>query len=322
MLISLCEADLKACGLIRMSVQRYDLCNKSAAKIYIEAKSPQNISSETSFLRREERVDQLTNLMSNIVNSLQYFRVGIPAIGMFLLLVILFQITLRRALGREILKECHEVGGYYLSIVGGLYGVLIGLIVVDSLTKFETASNTVDIESRSVVAIYALAAKFPEHRDAIQGNIKNYLDEVINVEWDLMEKEKSSSNARQKIYALAQSIFDIEPVTENQKAIFPVLVTEMISLWENRRLRIRKAEFGIPNVEWAVLLVGAAITIIFTTFFFIESGAIHLLMTVMIALLISMSLYLILLFGEPFSGDVKVQNAFQNAKNVIYGNFE
>ena len=54
---------------------------------------------------------------------------------------------------------------------------------------------------------------------------------------------------------------------------------------------------------------GAAITITCTFFFTTESHGIHLVMRGMVTLLIAMSLYLVLLFGAPFSGDLKVSDA-------------
>jgi hypothetical protein len=65
---------------------------------------------------------------------------------------------------------------------------------------------------------------------------------------------------------------------------------------------------GIPVAEWVILILGAIITLIFTLFFTIDSQGIHLLMTGMIALLIFVSLYLVLMFGAPFSGDMRVSN--------------
>lgn len=56
-----------------------------------------------------------------------------------------------------------------------------------------------------------------------------------------------------------------------------------------------------------MLILGASIAIIFTYFFIIDSHFIHLVMTGMTPL-VSMSLYLMLLFGDPFSGDMRVSN--------------
>jgi len=101
----------------------------------------------------------------------------------------------------------------------------------------------------------------------------------------------------------------IEPQTENQKALFPILAGELISAWEARRGRTRVTNQGVPAAEWAILLLGSVITITFTFFFTIESSVIYLLMSGMVALLISMSLYLVLIFGAPFSGDMRVSNS-------------
>ncbi|HEY8033252.1 MAG TPA: hypothetical protein VIF02_12970, partial [Methylocella sp.] len=137
----------------------------------------------------------------------------------------------------------------------------------------------------------------------------DYLDEVVNVEWDLMEKNQISKKARQDMMGLISEGMRIEPQTENQKALFPILAGELISAWEARRDRTRVTNQGVPAAEWAILLLGSVITITFTFFFTIESSAIYLLMSGMVALLISMSLYLVLMFGAPFSGDMRVSNS-------------
>lgn len=77
---------------------------------------------------------------------------------------------------------------------------------------------------------------------------------------------------------------------------------------KNRCARKRATIFRIPTAEWVVLILGASIAIIFTYFFIIDSHFIHLVMTGM-TLLVSMRLYLILLFGDPFSGDMRVSNS-------------
>jgi len=57
-----------------------------------------------------------------------------------------------------------------------------------------------------------------------------------------------------------------------------------------------------------VLLTGAVITIIFTYFFTTSLFKTQLFMTGLITLIISINLYLVLVFGEPFGGDLKVSD--------------
>lgn len=40
-------------------------------------------------------------------------------------------LAVRRYIHLDNLRKCHEVGGYLLSVVGTMYAVLLGLVVVD-----------------------------------------------------------------------------------------------------------------------------------------------------------------------------------------------
>ncbi len=239
---------------------------------------------------------------------LDRYSVGVPLIVAFSLLIGLCQLGLRRRLGPDRIRQCHEVGGYYLAIVGSFYAVLLGLIVYAAMDKFSKAESTVENEARAILGIHTLASQFGDEGRAIRESIANYTHEVIVNEWRLMEENKVSLSARKYFIETIDRIKKIEPVTENQKALYPLLVSEIINLWDSRRDRTKVTNYGLPGAEWTVLILGAAITLFFTLFFTIESQSIHLFMTGMIALLISASLYLVLLFGAPFSGDLKVSN--------------
>ena len=49
-----------------------------------------------------------------------------------IILSCLGQIAFRKLLGSQRLSSCHEVGGYYFSVVGTFYAVLVGLIIFDA----------------------------------------------------------------------------------------------------------------------------------------------------------------------------------------------
>jgi uncharacterized membrane protein len=56
---------------------------------------------------------------------------------------------LRRFMSRESLRASHEVSGYLLSIIGTMYAVLLGLVVVDAMAKFQEARNNVQAEANA-----------------------------------------------------------------------------------------------------------------------------------------------------------------------------
>lgn len=237
---------------------------------------------------------------------LDRYPVGVAAIIVAIVAVLFCQAVMRRLISRETLRKAHEVGGYYLSLVGAFYAVLLGLVVFDAMGKFQAAEKTAQSEAKALLIIHALAEQFPAEQAAIKTLVRDYAREVADHEWPLMENGEVSAKAQQQLLTLAHLIKRLDPRTPNQQAIYAAMLTEGVALWENRLDRTRVSNFGVPGAEWVVLLMGAAITIVFTFFFTTESHGVHLLMRGMVTLLIALSLYLVLLFGSPFSGDLKV----------------
>lgn len=241
-----------------------------------------------------------------LLTHLDYYWVGVPAIIITTILILYAQVLVKRYVGNDTIKKCHEVGGHYLAMVGTFYAVLLGLIVIDAMTRFQQAEKIVAAEASSLTKIYIGAESFPENKSKLEKLIEDYVKEIIEVEFPLMEKEEISSKASDLAFSMFQTVRSIEPVTENQKAVYPNLLTLFSEFLDSRRDRTRSNNFGEPAVEWIILIIGAIITIIYTFFFTMESDGIHLIMRGMATLIILMSLYLILLFGSPFSGDLKV----------------
>ena len=240
---------------------------------------------------------------------LDYYSVGIPVIITVIGIIIYLQSLLKKRLGAETIAKCHEVGSYYLSMVGTFYAVLLGLIVVDSMTKFQEAQSAVDREMTALIRIYSSAERFPEQRAHLEKTVKDYADEVVDVEFPMMERKgRPDERARDIALEILQTVKGIEPVTENQKAMFPILLSDVSDLLIARRERTKATNFGEPSVEWIILVAGGIITIVLTFFFTIESHAIHMFMRIAVALTVLMSLYLTFLFGSPFSGDLKVSS--------------
>lgn len=241
-----------------------------------------------------------------IFTHLDYYWIGVPAIILTTILTLFAQTLVKKYIGDETIKKCHEVGGNYLAMVGTFYAVLLGLIVIDAMTRFQQAEKIVAAEASSLIKIYIDAERFPEQKEKLEKIIEEYVQETTEVEFPLMERGEISNKAKDLAFSLLQTVRFIEPVTENQKAIYPNLLTLLSEFLDSRRDRTRSNNFGEPAVEWIILIIGAIITITYTFFFTMESDGIHLIMRGMATLMILMSLYLVLLFGSPFSGDLKV----------------
>lgn len=216
-------------------------------------------------------------------------------------------LAVRRFVKAESLKASHEVGGYLLSIVGTIYAVVLGLVVVDATTKYQQAMTITEQEANCLADIYLLSNQYPEKKkEVIHDLCRAYARQLVDQEWKLMNCSRQCPQTQGTALELMQAVCDFEPATEKEIAIYPITVQEACSLWDNRRARINLATHGMPMVEWVTLLVGGSLTIAFTYFFAINSLRTQLLMTVIVTTITSLNLYLVYVFAHPFSGLLRV----------------
>ena len=84
------------------------------------------------------------------------------------------------------------------------------------------------------------------------------------------------------------------------------LIKQLDTITKSRRTRVHLAGGIVPNMMWSALLIGAALTIIFTFFFGAENLAAQVSMIGILAAMIFMSLLMIISFDHPFTGPVHI----------------
>lgn len=234
-----------------------------------------------------------------------WFGGGVVTLGIFASLAMVA--AMRWLMPRDVLRQAHDATGNILSIVGTLYAVLLGLIVVDAMSRFEQAMDDVQEESNCLADIYLLSGRLPEpYKSRLADLCRTYAQNVVDIEWSRMQKAHMSSEARAAAMAIAKSIEDFEPKTEVEKAVFPLILEQTREFWNLRRNRANAVQYGIPTIEWVALLMGAGVTIFFAGLFSVERAGLQYLLTALTSLVIGLNLYLVALFGYPFSGELTV----------------
>ena len=252
------------------------------------------------------------------------YAVGIPLIIIVVGVFVIGQIFFRRLFRKEKIESCHEVGGTMLQVLGTLYAVILGLIVLDAMAKFETAQTIILNESQSLLVVFELAEqfKFEGRGETVRQLTEDYLDEVITNDWGLMDDNVFNYKAHSILIKLIDEVKKIVPITENEKQLFPTLIQESLSVWKCRVARVNQAEIGVPRIEWVMLIIGGVITIVFTYFFRIENQKIQSCMTGLFALIIIMNLYMVLLFAEPYTGDFQAsKKPMMTIQEVMRGTY-
>lgn len=218
--------------------------------------------------------------------------------------------VVQRLFHQETLVAAHGATGNLLAVVGTLYAVMLGLVVVDAMVRFERAIDVVQAESTCLADIHLMAERLPQpFADRLRTACRDYAVSVVAKEWrSLADLGEPSPESRRAGLRILRSLDGFEPKTEAEKALYPMVVAEMQAAWDHRRERVATAHYGIPAVEWAALLLGALVTVILGGLFPFGHPRFQMFLTALAALVMVLNLYLVSLFGYPFSGDLRVSD--------------
>lgn len=129
-------------------------------------------------------------------------------------LAVMGMLVVRKRVGVKNLAGYHEVAGYLLSVIGTLYAVLLGFIVVDAMGKQQELRVIVEKEASGVANIFLASYGLKEEsRSEIQGTCYRYATAVINEEWNDMEHGSYSATAFEEPGSSGRRLPSLRPVT-------------------------------------------------------------------------------------------------------------
>lgn len=229
-------------------------------------------------------------------------------IGLSTFLSIAGLVIVRKRFSPDLLKACHEVGGVMLAVIGTLYAIIIGMIVVNSQAKVDQASQMAISESNMLSSIFHLATTFQQPaRDEIKEAIHQYASVVVEQDWSKVEQGKEKEASIPAYQKLWKTVTGYTPVNNKDQQSYSLMLSNMEELTAARRFRMVSAKGGLPLILWAVLIAGGVLTIWFTYFFYMESLIAQIIMTAGVAVFMSMNVYLIYICQNPYRVELGVK---------------
>jgi hypothetical protein len=189
--------------------------------------------------------------------------------------------------------------------IGVFYGITVGLIAIGVWNTYSNASDLVSREAMSIGALYRDVGGYPQPiRGELQSKVREYTVFVINQAWPAQKMGKSHSiSAGTKIMDdLQAKLYTFEPTTPGQTALHSETIKAFNNLIENRNLRVDAVEGGLSSQMWAVIWIGAIISICVVYFFKIPDLKLHVILVGLIAGFLAMVLFLIIINDRPFYG--------------------
>lgn len=213
----------------------------------------------------------------------------------------------------------NDVIGWQVTILGAVYAVMIGFMLLTVWVNLQEAETNADNEANSLVNLFRVAEGLPPaERNALQIAAANYCNAVLTREWLTMSRGGEPHAAQPFMMQMWKILTHTPDGGRGQQASLQQAMNELSDLTRHRRVRILQARTGMPTVLWAVLVVGGVVTVASCCMIGSENANLHLALIVAVSLLISFSLIAILDIDRPFQGSVHVSSeAFVRAQQTM-----
>lgn len=195
--------------------------------------------------------------------------------------------------------------------IGVFYGITVGLIAVGVWNTHSDASELVSKEASATGALYRDVSGYPEPlRGELRLKLREYTVFVIEQAWPAQQNGygQDISTGTKIMDGFQQKLYTFQPANAGQAALLSETLTAYNKLIDARNLRIDAVNGGLSPAMWAVIWVGAAISICIAYFFHIADPKLHAILIFLMAAFLAMLIFMITINDKPFFGKVGISS--------------
>jgi hypothetical protein len=214
----------------------------------------------------------------------------------------------RRMIRRVHMQHSYnDIVGFYLAGLTVLYGVTLGLLAIGAWTTYTETDAKVAREAAAVASLYrALGSLDEPMQSTLQQDIREYTRSVIEIGWPEQQRGIVPVENRASLDKFRKDFHKFQPSTDAEMVLEEDISREFDVLETSRSIRLDSVTDELPSPLWALILVGAAICIISTWFFHMQSLKMHIWMTVLFSALIGLMVFMVAALDNPYRGKISV----------------
>ena len=244
--------------------------------------------------------------MPSVIGDIPTWLLGILFIGGGTALYVAALILLRDRIAKSVREMHNDVAGYVFAVVGVLYALLLGFVILTTWEAYGSAESGIHHEAASLSALYQTSIGLPSGvRPLAQTELRRYTTLIITDEWPAMANGHGSPKVEaslDRLYAL-YGRSGSAGIQDNADSSSLQLLNDVSA---QRASRVFEAAGALDSVMWVVVFFGAFCTMSFALLFYLEHRGIQIVMIGILAALIFSMLFLLVVLDDPFSGDYHV----------------
>jgi hypothetical protein len=195
--------------------------------------------------------------------------------------------------------------------IGVFYGITVGLIAVGVWSTNSNASKLVSQEAASIGALYRDVSGYPEPiRTELRSEVRQYTVFVIEKAWPAQQAGEGQrvDNGTTILDELQEKLYSFQPANPGQVALHSETESAFNRLLECRHLRIDAVNSRLSATMWAVIWVGAIISIGIAYFYDLPDPKLHIILVALMSGFLAMVLFMIVINDKPFFGHIRISS--------------
>jgi hypothetical protein len=198
----------------------------------------------------------------------------------------------------------NSVIGWIFSAILVIYAIAIGMIAVASWGNSSEASSVASHEAAALAALYRDLSGYPQpQQDDLKRSLVRYTRYVIEDSWPAQRRGEVPTGGTDVLSHFERELIAFQPANLAQQAIHAEALHAFNTVVDFRRQRLEAVDYAVPGSLWAVVLIGAVLSIIATYVFNMESFPVHALMTGLLAAMIALLVFFIATTDLPYRGE-------------------
>lgn len=259
--------------------------------------------------------EQIIDFIYNIPNIVLFLIINIILMGFCSICLYLSKYIIPTNFQRE---ELGSLGGFLSGVVGSMYAVSTGFVLIYLLGNFNKAQEVVATESTILMRLADSVSRLPqEMKPAIYADIKNYAKDVVGREWQLMrDGKKISHEALSFLQDITSRLKSYNVNDQMQLFIKKEIVKEIKELYTIRYNRIKMSYFSLNVQYWVVVFIMTTINLIFVCMLGIRVY-LHKISVMLVCVTSGSMIFLLFILDKPFRGPFAV-NQYDLNKAITY----
>lgn len=228
-------------------------------------------------------------------------------VGVFFVVAILIRVV-QRLVPHPLRQEHNDVAGFVYAVMGVLFAMVLGFVVVNEWEALNTAKANTFTETDELGSLYWNSRAMPADLGReLEPTTKEYAQLVIDQEWPLLDNGGYSPQATNLVYKMRDEINALPTDTPREQILYNQSLRHVNNLAAARRVRLSESSDRVPAILWAALILGSVLTVFYTFLFGLPKFWSHVLIAGPLAVLVVLGLVLIQMLDHPFSGMTAVR---------------